>query len=96
MAPTKSTLRTHQEKNCDDMTDDCKFLAGNATTRNIVDLLLVITILVLLGIAAPIIRGDHCGKFVRIVICSKQTELRMPHCQTNFVSVYHCGLKGFV
>jgi len=65
MAPAPTTLRIHQETN---FKSDCKFqlkfLAGNATTRNIVDLLLVITILVLLGIAAPVIRGDRCGKFL--------------------------------
>ena len=38
---------------------------NNATTRNIVDLILVIAILVLLTIAAPVIRGDcnYDGKF---------------------------------
>ena len=59
------TLRLHQAT---DLESDCKFqlkfLAGNATTRNTVDLILVLTIFVLLGIAAPIIRGDHCGKFL--------------------------------
>ena len=67
MAPTKRTLPTHQEKVHEDKSD-CKFLAGNATTRNIVDLLLLITIIVLFGIAAPIIRGDRCGKFFSVVI----------------------------
>lgn len=38
-----------------------KRFASNATTRNMVDLLLVITIIVLLGIAAPVIRGDCKG-----------------------------------
>ena len=65
MAPVPTTLPCiHQEKN---LKSDCKFqlkfLAGNATTRNIVDLLLVIVILVLLGVAAPVLRGDRCGKF---------------------------------
>jgi len=66
MAPAPTTLRIHQETN--HHKSDCKFqlkfLAGNATTRNIVDLLLVITIVVLLGVAAPVIRGDRCGKFL--------------------------------
>jgi len=64
MAPAPTTLRIQRDRN---HKSDCKFqlkfLAGNATTRNIVDLLLVITILVLLRIAAPVIRGDRCGKF---------------------------------
>ncbi|KAJ7337945.1 Nidogen-2 [Desmophyllum pertusum] len=59
MAPTKITLQTNQETDHENMSD-CKSIAGNATTRNIVDLLLVITIIVLLGVAAPIIRGDYC------------------------------------
>lgn len=64
MAPAPTTLGIHRDRN---HKSDCKFqlkfLAGNATTRNIVDLLLVITILVLLRVAAPVIRGDRCGKF---------------------------------
>ena len=64
MAPAKTALQIHQETDHRDALSDCKFLAGNATTRNIIDLLLVITIIVLLGVATPIIRGDHCaGKF---------------------------------
>ena len=59
MAPTKTALPIHR-----DVMSGCKYVAGNATTRNIVDLLLVITIIVLLGVAAPIIRGDHCGKLL--------------------------------
>ena len=41
-----------------------KRFASNATTRNMLDLLLVTTIIVLLGIAAPVIRGDCKGKFL--------------------------------
>ena len=33
-------------------------IISNATTRNIIDLLLVLVILVLLTLAAPVIRGD--------------------------------------
>ena len=59
------TLRIHQDTNPEsDCKSQLKFLAGNATTRNMVDLLLVITILVLLGVAAPVVRGDSCGKFL--------------------------------
>ena len=64
MAPTKTALPLHQDTDHRDAMSDCKFVAGNATTRNILDLLLVITIIVLLGIAAPIIRGDRCGKLL--------------------------------
>ena len=63
MAPAKSALPLHQDTDHSDAMSDCKFIAGNATTRNILDLFLVITIIVLLGVAAPIIRGDRCGKF---------------------------------
>ncbi|CAH3142528.1 unnamed protein product [Porites lobata] len=38
-----------------------KRLTSNATARNMIDLLLVITILVLLRTAAPIIRGECDG-----------------------------------
>lgn len=63
MAPAPMTLRIHQGTNLESGCKfQLKFLAENATTRNIVDLLLVITILVLLGIAAPVIRGDLCDK----------------------------------
>ncbi len=48
-------LVVHQETNCYDMSG-CKFLAGNATARDIVDLLLVITIIELSGTAVPIIQ----------------------------------------
>lgn len=41
-----------------------KRFASNATTRNMLDLLLVATIIVLLGIAAPVIRGDCKGRFL--------------------------------
>ena len=61
MASKQATMQIYQEKDCK-YASRCKFLVENATTRNIVDLLLVIIILVLLGIAAPIIRGDHCGE----------------------------------
>ena len=67
MAPTKMTLQTSQlvavKEDTADWKATIKSFAGSATARNMVDLLLVITILVLLGIAAPIIRGDHCGEF---------------------------------
>lgn len=66
MALTKVTLQTSQLVAVKEDTADWKVaikcLVDNATARNMVDLLLVITILVLLGIAAPIIRGDHCGE----------------------------------
>lgn len=79
-APAKTTLPIHQETDRD-VKSHCKFLARNATTRNIVDLLLVITILVLLSIAAPIIRGDHCGKFLlkqlnEIIECLNSSRTR--------------------
>ena len=68
MAPTKMTLQTSQlvavKEDTADWKATIKSFADKATARNMVDLLLVITILVLLGIAAPIIRGDHCGEFV--------------------------------
>ena len=38
-----------------------KRLTSNATARNTIDLLLVITILVLLRTAAPVIRGECDG-----------------------------------
>lgn len=38
-----------------------KRLTSNATARNMIDLLLVITILVLLRTAAPVIRGECDG-----------------------------------
>lgn len=66
MALTKVTLQTSQlvavKEDTADWKATIKCLVDNATARNMVDLLLVITILVLLGIAAPIIRGDHCGE----------------------------------
>ena len=66
MALTKVTLQTSQLETVKEDTTDwkaaIKCLVDNATARNMIDLLLVIAILVLLGIAAPIIRGDHCGK----------------------------------
>ena len=68
MAPSIVTLQMSQEPNQQD-TSACKVsmrrFAGNATTRNMIDLLLVIIILVLLGIAAPIIRGDYHGKLLQ-------------------------------
>ena len=62
MDPTKTALQMYEEKDREG-TVDFKIIAGSATTRNIVDLLLVIIILVLLGVSAPIIRGDHCVTF---------------------------------
>lgn len=60
MAPSQTTLQLQlQEKNFENISH-CKLLVENATTRNVVDLLLVFIILVLLGVAAPIIRGDYC------------------------------------
>ena len=68
MTSTQATLQIYQEKDCK-YASRCKFLVENATTRNIVDLLLVFIILVLLGVAAPIIRGDHCGELKFHYLC---------------------------
>ncbi|XP_022779835.1 protein kinase C-binding protein NELL2-like isoform X1 [Stylophora pistillata] len=63
MAPSQSTSRLQlREENLEKNISHCKLLVENATTRNFVDLLLVIIILVLLGVAAPIIRGDYCER----------------------------------
>ena len=62
MAPSKTTCHIYNEKDQGDELD-LKNLAGSTTARNIIDLLLVIIILVLLSVAAPLIRGDYCGKF---------------------------------
>ena len=67
MDPSTVTLQMSQEPNQQDISAckvSMKRFAGNATTRNMIDLLLVIIILVLLGIAAPIIRGDFQGKLL--------------------------------
>lgn len=62
MAPSKTACHVFDEKDRNDILD-LKSLAGSSTTRNVVDLLLVVIILVLLNVAAPIIRGDYCGRF---------------------------------
>ena len=67
MAPSRVTLQMSQGT-VHEHTSDCKApikrFIDNATFRNTVDILLVITILVLLGIAAPVIRGDYYGKLL--------------------------------
>ncbi|XP_078359708.1 uncharacterized protein LOC144644156 isoform X2 [Oculina patagonica] len=91
MAPAKTTLPVHQETDH----SDCKFRAGNATTRNIVDLLLVITIIVLLSIAAPIIRGDHCDADKKVKPgCASQASCTSSENNKNSSCVCHVGFKG--
>jgi len=94
MAPAPTTLRIHQETN---FKSDCKFqlkfLAGNATTRNIVDLLLVITILVLLGIAAPVIRGDRCDADKKPG-CSDHASCTASENNKSDSCECHAGYKG--
>lgn len=69
MASSNVTLQISQGRDQED-TANCsvfkKRFGANATTRNMIDLVLVIVILVLLGIAAPVIRGrchdvDECS-----------------------------------
>ncbi|XP_044173510.1 uncharacterized protein LOC114968238 [Acropora millepora] len=55
-------------------------IISNATTRNIIDLLLVLVILVLLTLAAPVIRGD-CNHGDKIEIHGQES----PPCNDN-----HC------
>ena len=79
MAPSQTTLPLRlREENHDNYVSQCKLLADNATTRNVFDLLLIIIIFVLLGVAAPIIRGDFCGKFSFI---NSWSQVRKNHCR---------------
>ena len=61
------TLQISQGRDQED-TANCsvfkKRFGANATTRNMIDLVLVIVILVLLGVAAPVIRGRCHGKLL--------------------------------
>lgn len=78
MAPSQTTLQLRLREENHDNVSQCKLLADNATTRNVVDLLLVIIIFVLLGVAAPIIRGDVCGKFSSM---NSWSQVRKNHCR---------------
>ncbi|XP_027040592.1 pro-epidermal growth factor-like [Pocillopora damicornis] len=103
MAPSQTTLQLRLREENHDNVSQCKLLADNATTRNVVDLLLVIIIFVLLGVAAPIIRGDVCerGDDIRVsndgntLKCSVNSS-RLTLTGNNHSGNCHChvGFKG--